>query len=124
MRLIKHPDTGQNHFTLALVGGGEFSWSFFARLCYACAMIAVNAHFDGKVIVPDEPLSLKPDQKLRISIEMIDAEQANPRTDWHALIGIANQGPTNPSPRFPDQDSLWEGTLGNHLENGPNKERR
>lgn len=35
------------------------------------AMVKLNAHFDGKVIVPDEPLSLPPNQKLRISIEPI-----------------------------------------------------
>lgn len=36
-------------------------------------MVMLNAHFDGKVIVPDEPLALKPNQKLRISIETLDA---------------------------------------------------
>jgi hypothetical protein len=87
-------------------------------------MVFLNAHYDGKVIVPDEPLSLKLNQKLRISIETIDADQSKPRTDWHSLIGIANEGPINPNPRFPDEDSLWEGTTGNHLENGPNKPRR
>ena len=84
-------------------------------------MVTLNAHFDGKTIVLDEPHSFKPDQKLRISVETIDAEQPVNKTDWHSLIGIANQGPTNPNPRFPDEDSLWEGTTGNYLENGPNK---
>jgi hypothetical protein len=28
-------------------------------------MVALNAHFDGKVIVPDEPLALEPNQKVR-----------------------------------------------------------
>ena len=37
-------------------------------------MIALNAHFDGKVIVPDEPLALKPNQKVRINIETIEPE--------------------------------------------------
>ncbi len=89
-------------------------------------MIALNAHYDGKVLVPDEPLDLPANQKVRNSIESIDADPpiARPRTDWHALIGIANEGPTNPNPRFPDEDSLWEGTTGNHLENGPNKPPR
>lgn len=36
------------------------------------AMVSFNAHFDGKVIVPDEPLSLKPNQRLRIQVEPID----------------------------------------------------
>lgn len=32
-------------------------------------MIALKAHFDGKVLVPDEPLALAPNQKVRITIE-------------------------------------------------------
>ena len=89
-------------------------------------MIALKAHFDGKVFVPDEPLVMKPNQKVRLTIETDDTAApvdppAHPRTDWHSLIGIAPQGPTNPNPRFPDEDSLWEGTTGNYLENGPNK---
>jgi len=40
-------------------------------------MIALNAHFDGKVIVPDEPLALRPNQKLRVSIEPIEPESAS-----------------------------------------------
>jgi hypothetical protein len=35
-------------------------------------MVKLNAHFDGKVIVPDEPLALKPNQRLRIQVEPID----------------------------------------------------
>jgi hypothetical protein len=34
-------------------------------------MTTVNAHFDGKVIVPDEPLSLPPNQALIVSIEPV-----------------------------------------------------
>ncbi len=32
-------------------------------------MIAINAHFDGKVIVPDEPVDLRPNQALVVRIE-------------------------------------------------------
>ncbi|HZZ41341.1 MAG TPA: hypothetical protein VFE58_00250 [Tepidisphaeraceae bacterium] len=35
-------------------------------------MIVLNAHFDGKVIVPDEPLNLPPNQKVRIELEPIE----------------------------------------------------
>ena len=38
------------------------------HLCYDEGMVTLNAHFDGKVIVPDEPLDLPPNQKLRISV--------------------------------------------------------
>ncbi len=89
-------------------------------------MVTLNAHYDGKVIVPDEPLMLKPNQRLRISIEPIDAkldESADTpnRVDFSKLLGLGLKGPTNPNPRFADEDSLWEGTSGNYLENGPNK---
>lgn len=40
---------------------------------YDCLTMAqLNAHFDGKVIVPDEPLALKPNQRVRIQVEPID----------------------------------------------------
>jgi hypothetical protein len=32
-------------------------------------MVRVNAHFDGRVIIPDEPLDLPPNQPLVIQIE-------------------------------------------------------
>ncbi|MBI2431433.1 MAG: hypothetical protein HYV26_01005 [Candidatus Hydrogenedentes bacterium] len=35
-------------------------------------MVRLNAHFDGKVIVPDEPLALKPNQRLCIQVEPLD----------------------------------------------------
>lgn len=39
-------------------------------------MVQFNGHFDGKVIVPDEPLELKPNQRIRIQIEPIDQPPA------------------------------------------------
>lgn len=37
-------------------------------------MVTLNAHFDGKVIVPDEPLALKANQKVRISVEPLASD--------------------------------------------------
>lgn len=34
----------------------------------------INAHFDGKSIVPDTPLELSPGQRLRIQIETMESE--------------------------------------------------
>jgi hypothetical protein len=34
-------------------------------------MPTVNAHFDGKVIIPDEPLNLPPNQPLIVRIEPV-----------------------------------------------------
>ena len=73
-------------------------------------MIALNAHFDGKVIVPDEPLNLPANQKVRIQIEPIG--QPSSPVDFSKLRGLGTRGPQNPNPRFPDDDSLWEGFRG------------
>lgn len=37
-------------------------------------MTTVNAHFDGKVIIPDEPLDLPRNQPLIVSIETVAEE--------------------------------------------------
>ena len=34
-------------------------------------MVAIKGHFDGKVIVPDEPLDLPRNQKLIIHVEAV-----------------------------------------------------
>jgi hypothetical protein len=77
-------------------------------------MIALNAHYDGKVIVPDEPLALKPNQKLRVSIEPIEPmvveshpSQAN-RIEFRDLIGVGLPLPENHTPRFTSNDDLWD----------------
>lgn len=41
-------------------------------------MIALKAHFDGKVLVPDEPLDLKPNQHVRIQVEPIAEPSSSP----------------------------------------------
>jgi len=53
-------------------------------LWYPRLMVELNAHFDGKVIVPDEPLALKPNQRLRIQVEPIDAPDS-PSGSAHRL---------------------------------------
>ena len=45
-------------------------------------MKTLNAHFDGKVIVPDEPLNLPANQKLRVQVEPIESPQR--RTHFRA----------------------------------------
>lgn len=49
-------------------------------------MVQLNAHFDGKVIVPDEPLPLKPNQRVRIHVEPID--QPPLPCDSKRLLGL------------------------------------
>ena len=37
--------------------------------------MTVNAHFDGKVIIPDEPLDLPPNQRLIVRIEAVGGKR-------------------------------------------------
>ncbi|MDR3701331.1 MAG: hypothetical protein P4L56_16915 [Candidatus Sulfopaludibacter sp.] len=39
-------------------------------------MVTVNAHFDGKVIVPDEPVDLPPNEALIVQIERVGGAAA------------------------------------------------
>jgi hypothetical protein len=48
-------------------------------------MLKLRAHFDGKVIVPDEAVDLPKDQPLLLRIELADAEgpgQGQSVLDW------------------------------------------
>jgi len=49
--------------------------------------VTVSAHFDGKVIVPDEPLDLAPNQPLIVRIERVGGEPGS--SDESALIWLA-----------------------------------
>ena len=42
--------------------------------------MTVHAHFDGKVIVPDEPLDLRPNQALIVQIELLEGD-GRPKKD-------------------------------------------
>jgi hypothetical protein len=55
-------------------------------------MVTVSAHFDGKVIVPDEPLELRPNQPLIVRIEEVDADVApeDSALSWLASNAIEN----------------------------------
>jgi hypothetical protein len=91
-------------------------------------MIELNARYDGKVIVPDTPLDLPANVRVRISVEPIDprpqTEAPYPKTDFSKWLGLGLREPQNPNPRFLDDDSLWEGSVGDTLINDPRKNRR
>jgi hypothetical protein len=40
-------------------------------------MVAIRGHFDGKVIVPDEPVDLPRNQELIVHIETVKAHPSN-----------------------------------------------
>ena len=69
-------------------------------------MEAIKAHFDGKVIVLDEPADLPVNQSLLIRVEPVGAPAK--RMSFRDLIGIANRWPSNPNPRFHSHDQLWK----------------
>jgi len=72
-------------FTLG--SGSAIDDEFTAECGMILFMIAFNAHFDGKVIVPDEPLSLVPNQPLRITIETVsEGPVFTPYTDLTAAL--------------------------------------
>lgn len=72
------------------------------------AMVKLNAHFDGKVFVPDEPLSLPPNQKVHISVEPIDTPTSkNPKR----ILGQQPRAFRYIAPDFDDAlpDEFWLG---------------
>ncbi len=73
-------------------------------------MIALNARYDGKVIVPETPLDLPANQRVRISVEPIEAESmpAPKRTDFSEWLGLGLPLPPDHTPRFASNDDLWE----------------
>ena len=38
--------------------------------------MTIHAHFDGKVIIPDEPLDLQPNQAVIIQLEPLDEKES------------------------------------------------
>lgn len=72
-------------------------------------MIASNALYDGKVIVPDQPLPLSANQRVRIQIETIGpAGSTGPRKDLSRWLGLGLPLPKDHTPRFRSNDDLWE----------------
>lgn len=49
--------------------------------------MTVSAHFDGKVIIPDEPLDLRPNQALILQIQQVSGE--GEQAEESALAWIA-----------------------------------
>lgn len=74
-------------------------------------MIAINAHFDGKVIVPDEPVDLPRDRALVVRIEPVpgtDAPPVEPVLAW--LAENACDSPVLPADLSHQHDHYLYGT--------------
>ncbi len=56
--------------------------------------MTVNAHFDGKAIIPDEPLDLPPNQALIVQIESVGSRETVDESalDWLAANAVENDG--------------------------------
>jgi hypothetical protein len=50
-------------------------------------MVTVNAHFDDKVLVPDEPLDLRPNQALIVQIQPVEGSD-EPALTWIAANAV------------------------------------
>ncbi len=44
--------------------------------------MTVRAHFDGRVIIPDEPLDLRPNQAVIVQIEPLEGEMEESALAW------------------------------------------
>jgi hypothetical protein len=74
-------------------------------------MVKLNAHFDGKVIIPDEPLNLPPNQKLRISVEPIEQPTQPTQPSSKRQLGLQRGALIYISPDFDAElgDDFWLG---------------
>jgi hypothetical protein len=66
----------------------------------------ISAHFDGRVLVPDEPIDLPTGQRLRIQVDL--ASDAEPR--FADLLGFAADVPGAPADLAMQHDHYLTGT--------------
>jgi hypothetical protein len=57
----------------------------------AGAAMTVHAHFDGTVIVPDEPLDLRPNQALVVRIEALEDDKEESALAWIAANAVESE---------------------------------
>ena len=50
--------------------------------------MTVNAHFDGRAIIPDEPLDRRPNQALIVQIKLIERETEESALAWIAANAV------------------------------------
>ena len=62
-------------------------------IAYHTGMVTLSAHFDGKVIVPDEPTDLAPGARLRVTLEPLDqpAATVSGKLELPLLTGVDPQ---------------------------------
>jgi hypothetical protein len=63
-------------------------------------VITLRARFDGKVLIPEQPVSLPTDQPLEIAIHLSEAQVASSDEAYaplYQLVGLVEQGPEDAS---------------------------
>lgn len=77
--------------------------------------LTIRAHFDGKVIVPDEPVALPRDTALRISVETAataPVPSTSPEEQQAAFDAFVANARAHPVPHLSDEatrrDSIYE----------------
>lgn len=70
----------------------------YSKVKQSNGMIAINAHYDGKVIVPDERVDLPPNQALIVRIETKRLDE--PPTRESALAWLAANASDSPDVPF------------------------
>lgn len=66
----------------------------------------LNAIFDGQVLRPDDPIDLKPNTRVRLTIETIDTPRVKSRSFLQTARSLNLQGPSDWSARF--EEYLYE----------------
>lgn len=79
------------------------------------ARMTIRAHFDGKVIVPDEPLALPAGTPLTVRVEretFVPAERATMEQRKAAFESFIARARARPVPHLPDEaigpDTIYE----------------
>jgi hypothetical protein len=65
-----------------------------ARILEGVYMVAIHGHFDGRVIVPDEPLDLPRNQRLIVHVQTVGGPTAA-GVDGKTLLRFAGSIDTN-----------------------------
>ena len=66
----------------------------------------LDAFFDGKTLLPEEPLDLQPNTRVRITIEIDSASHAEPYFFLDTAQSLSLEGPPDWSERI--EDYLWD----------------
>ncbi len=87
---------------MSLVGIKSIGYHFLARFRLAESlawqrMTVLTAHFDGKAIIPDEPVELPVNCALKVQVEPL-RETVPTATHLHRLVQIAKKYPVTGGP--------------------------